>query len=105
MNGFPAQNSRRGPMKILILDQGTKKPLANCKLQLQVRGKDSGFLTTTTDASGYCMLDEKFYGQQIALANGGAQSQWIQASEGAKLYTTGTIKVGAGRQTTSTTNK
>lgn len=91
-------------MKILILDQGTKKPLVNCKLQLQVRGKDSGFLTTTTDASGYCTLDEKFMGQQIAMANGGAQSQWIQANDGEKLYTTGTIKAGAGRQTT-TTNK
>jgi hypothetical protein len=91
-------------MKILILDQGTKKPLANCKLQLQVRGKDSGFLTTKTDASGYCTLDEKFSGQQIAMANGGAQSQWIQASEGEKLYTTGAIKVGAERQT-STINK
>ncbi len=92
-------------MKIQILDQTSKKPLANTRLQLQVRGKDSGYLTTMTDANGYATLDDKLAGQQIALAtstgtglgsqglNGeqaAGQSQWIQANDGAKLYTTGT---------------
>jgi hypothetical protein len=90
-------------MKIQILDQTSKKPLANTRLQLQVRGKDSGYLTTMTDANGYATLDDKLAGQQIAMATmaqglGGqglngeqaGQGQWIQANDGAKLYTTGT---------------
>lgn len=92
-------------MKIQILDQNTKKPYANGKLQLQVRGKDSGYLTAATDASGYCMLDDKYSGQQIALATGG-QGQWVEAVEGAKLYYTGTTTgagAGAGSKDKTTT--
>jgi len=107
-------------MKIQILDQNTKKPLANGKLQLQVRGKDSGYLSATTDANGYLTLDDKYKGQQIALANAGGQGgsgqggkggqggqvqgQWIQANEGAKLFTSGAdATTAAGGATTSTT--
>lgn len=88
-------------MKIIILDQSTKKPLANGKLQLQVRGKDSGFLTATTDANGFCMLDDKLKGQQIALATGSAQGQWVEANEGAKLLVDGAAAIAGGRQTTT----
>lgn len=83
-------------MKIQILDQNTKKPFANGKLQLQVRGKDSGYLTTTTDANGFCIVDDKLKGQQISIANTSgqneksAQGQWIQANEDVKLYITAT---------------
>ena len=76
-------------MKIQVFDQNSKKPLANTKFQLQVRGKDSGYVSTTTDASGYFQLDEKYQGQQISTTTtGGGQNQWVSATDGAKLYTT-----------------
>jgi hypothetical protein len=92
-------------MKIQILDQATKSPLANGKVQLQVRGKDSGYLTTTTDANGYATLDDKLDGQQIALAQGGTTGQWTAATEGAKLYATGGTTTTGGKERQTTTTK
>lgn len=83
-------------MKILVLESNSKRPLANTKIQLQVKGKDSGFLTLTTDANGNLMLDNKYNGQQLLATNGAAspqqpqqqtqQGQWTTASEGARLF-------------------
>lgn len=73
-------------MKIQAVNLSTKKPLANTKLQLQVRGKDSGYLSYTTDANGYFQLDEKYSGQQIAyFLQGSTPNQWITANDGAIL--------------------
>jgi hypothetical protein len=93
-------------MKIQILDQATKKPLTNTKVQLQVRGKDSGYLTITTDAAGYATLEDKLNGQQLAVTKDGTAGTWTAATEGAKLYTTGTTTgTAGGKERQTTTNK
>lgn len=73
-------------MKIYILDIKTKKPLANTKIQLQIRGKDSGFLTLTTDAKGIIVLNDKYKNQHISYLLGTEQGQWINATDGTKLF-------------------
>lgn len=85
-NEFPLHNKWRILMKIQILDQSSKKPLMNAKLQFQVRGKDSGYISCTTDASGWWQLDDKYKGQQITPTSSGGQSQWTNANDGIKLY-------------------
>lgn len=89
-------------MKIQALDLNSKKPLANTKIQIQVRGKDSGYYSYTTDASGNFELEDQFSGQQIAGSTGAAQGQWTAASDGAKLYLTGETATTSGnsKQTT-----
>lgn len=82
-------------MKIKTIDRSTKKPLKNLRIQLQVKGKDSGFLTLTSDMEGAIMLDEKYKGQQIALANAGNQADWITATDGATLLVASTPTHGA----------
>lgn len=72
-------------MKIKTIDASTKKPTKNLRIQLQVKGKDSGFLTMTSDMEGFIMLDEKYKGQQIASASTGGQPSWIAATDGATL--------------------
>lgn len=90
-------------MKILAVDKATNKPLTNSKIQLQVRSKDSGFLSANTDTSGYFQLDEKYKGQQIANSLSGntdGAGEWLTASDGAKLLintkTAGTSTTGTG---------
>lgn len=96
-------------MRIQVIETTTNRPLANTKVQIQVKGPDSGFLTLTTDANGHVTLDGKYNGQQIAAANGGAQGQWITANEGAKLAvggkttTGGTTGTGGKQKDTTTT--
>jgi hypothetical protein len=70
-------------MKIKIIDSNSKKPVINNKIQLQVKGKDSGFLSLTTDATGFVTLDEKYNGQQLSAPQGGAQGPWVTACENA----------------------
>ena len=79
-------------MKIQVIESSSKRPLANTKVQLQVKGKDSGFLSLTTDGTGFITLDEKYNGQQITATSGASanaspsqQGQWMTASEGARL--------------------
>jgi hypothetical protein len=72
-------------MKIKIIDASTKKPIINSKLQLQVKGKDSGFLTVTTDMTGVVELDQKYNGQQISSPLGSGQGPWVTATEAAVL--------------------
>jgi hypothetical protein len=72
-------------MKIKIIDSSTKKPLLNTKVQLQIKGTDSGFVTLTTDATGTLQLDEKYNGQQISSPFAGGQGPWVTATEGAVL--------------------
>lgn len=81
-------------MKITVLSTTTQKPLANTQIQLQIRGKDSGFLSTKTDASGVLTLDGKYAGQQITSTLGGTQGSWITAAEGAKLLVGTTTTTG-----------
>ena len=93
-------------MKIQAIEQGTNKPFCNKKIQVRVQGRNDGNLSYTTDAMGYFNLDEKYKGQQIAHSvQGGAQSQWITASEGAKLYANGQCETskGGGSKATQTT--
>lgn len=85
-------------MKIRTLSTSTNKPLAKTQLQLQIRGKDSGYLTVTTDQNGEFSLDQKYSGQQIASMTGG-QGAWLSATEGA------TLRVGATTGTTTGTSK
>ena len=50
-------NNQEGhAMKIQVIEGTTKKPLTNTKIQIQVKGKDSGFLTLTTDTTGKITL-------------------------------------------------
>lgn len=72
-------------MKIKTIDVTTKKPTKNLRIQLQVKGKDSGYLTLTSDMEGFVMLDEKYKGQQIAVSTTGGQPAWIAATDGATL--------------------
>lgn len=73
-------------MKIQVVNRSTKKPVVNTKIQLQVKGRDSGYLSYTTDANGYFQLDDKYSGQQIAyFLQGSTPSQWVSASDGAML--------------------
>jgi hypothetical protein len=77
-------------MKIKTIEANTKKPTKNLRIQLQVKGKDSGYLTLTSDMEGFVMLDEKYKGQQIAVATTGGQPSWIAATDGATLVVTAT---------------
>lgn len=72
-------------MKIKMIDASTKKPLINAKIQLQVKGKDSGFLTMTTDNTGAITLDDKYDGQQITSPTSGGQTIWVTATDNAVL--------------------
>lgn len=72
-------------MKIQVIDLSTHKPLTSSKIQLQIKGKDSGVLTLSTDPSGFFQLDEKYKGQQIALSFDGKVGTPISATDGAKL--------------------
>lgn len=72
-------------MKIKVIDSNTKKPLINTKIQLQVKGTDSGFLTVTTDMTGMAQIDQKYEGQQITSPMGGGQGPWVTACENAVL--------------------
>lgn len=73
-------------MRIQVVETKTQKPLTNFKVQLQVKGKDSGFLTFTTDGQGFIDIDDKYRGQQIAhYLQGKSASQWITITDNAKL--------------------
>lgn len=86
-------------MKIKIVDTTTKQPLMNTKIPLQIKGKDSGFLSLTTDATGCVQLDAKYLGQQIASPIGGGQLNWTTIADGLTLTVGGTKA-----KTTETTN-
>lgn len=73
-------------MKIQVVNTITKAPLSNFKLQLQVKGKNSGFLTVTTDSQGYFILDEKYNGQFLATYMNGILGEWTTVSDEATLY-------------------
>lgn len=72
-------------MKIQVLDAESKTPLTNTRLQLQIKGKDSGFLSSTTDDSGFLQIDDKFEGQQLIASFGNKQSTPATVKDGAKL--------------------
>lgn len=72
-------------MKIKIIDSSTKKPVINSKVQLQVKGKDSGFLTLLTNMTGVVEIDQKYEGQQISSPMSGDQGPWVTACESAVL--------------------
>lgn len=72
-------------MKIQVVDQHTNKPLASAKVQVQIKGSQSGNLTLNTDANGFLQLDDKFKGQQIASTINGRSGSFVTASEGSKL--------------------
>ena len=72
-------------MKITVLDTTNKRPLANAKLQLQIKGKESGFVTVTTDQSGLLQLEDKYRGHQICALFNGMQGAWVAASDGVTL--------------------
>lgn len=77
----------------------TKKILPDIKIQLQVKGKDSGYLSSATDEMGYFELDNKYQGQQIAYyLHGTTSSEWITAQDGAVL------KIPSTPSTTNTTD-
>ena len=72
-------------MKLKIIDSNTKKSVKNSKIQLQIKGKDSGFLTFTTDMTGMVELAEKYNGQQVSSPMSNGQGPWITACENAVL--------------------
>lgn len=90
-------------MRIQVIESSTKRPLMNTKIQLQVKGKDSGFLTFTTDATGQFILEDKYLGQQILTTNGFGGGKGITAADGATLFVT-QAKVG-GKQKETTGGK
>lgn len=85
-------------MKIQVFDQSTKKPLMNYKLQLQVRGKDSGYISAVTDANGWTKLEDKYKDQQIAQSVQGAQAQFLKAYDGMKLYINNSLSTTGNKQ-------
>ncbi len=72
-------------MKIKVIESATKRPLVNTKIQLQIKGKESGFLTVTTDATGLFMIDDKYKGHQLLALLNGAQGAAIAAADNATL--------------------
>lgn len=73
-------------MKIQVVELSSKKPITNTKIQLQVKGKDSGYLSFTTDSSGFFELEDQYRGQQIAYYLRGTEpAHWVTASDGVKL--------------------
>lgn len=90
-------------MKIQCLDSNTKRPLGNFTLQVQVKGKDSGYLTFTTDAKGFFELDNKYKGQQLAYLNQGmVAGPWVNANEGVMFYINGKTVTNKDKTTTQT---
>ncbi|TAK77788.1 MAG: hypothetical protein EPO11_02175 [Gammaproteobacteria bacterium] len=77
-------------MKIKAIEVSSKKPLSNMKIQLQVKGKESGYLSITTDQRGEFYLDDKYKGQQIAAMTGGSTGSWMTASDGGTLAASST---------------
>jgi hypothetical protein len=74
-------------MKIQAVEAKKLKPLTNTTIQIQIRGKNSGYLTCTTDAKGYFQLDNKYKGQQIAhYMQSGSSGQWLSAADNTTLY-------------------
>lgn len=73
-------------MKINTLDSATKRPLVNVKIQLHIRGgKESGFVTVTTDQQGVIHLDDKYRSHQVSALFNGIQGAWTAANDGATL--------------------
>ncbi len=72
-------------MKLIIIDSNTKKPVINSKIQLQIKGKDSGFITLTTDMTGKVELEEKYNGQQVSSPMSNGQGPWVTACENAVI--------------------
>lgn len=72
-------------MKLKIIEAKSKKPILNSKIQLQIKGKDSGSVIVTTDAAGYISLDEKYKGQQVSSPFGTSIAPWVTACEGAVI--------------------
>jgi len=87
-------------MKIKTIDASTKKPAKNLRIQLQVKGKDSGYLTLTSDMDGNIILDEKYKGQQIAVTATGGQPTWTAATDGATLTVSSATHAGKAGTTT-----
>lgn len=67
------------------MELSTKKLLTNKKIQLQIQGKDSGFLTVTTDSKGEFTLDDKLKGQKIMVSLDGMLGAIVTATDGATL--------------------
>jgi hypothetical protein len=96
-------------MKIQVLESNSKKPLISTKIQIQIKGKNSGYLTLSTDNSGFLQLDDKYIGDQISTSYHG-QGPWINASNNAILTynskeTQSAKSANGSKQTTSQTSK
>lgn len=74
-------------MKIKLYDE-SHQLCKNTSIQLQVKGKNSGTLSLTTNDSGEFQLDDKYNGQQIAATSDPSTAKWVTASEGGSLTTT-----------------
>ncbi len=72
-------------MKIKIIDSSSKQPLINTKIQLQIKGANSGIITVTTDMVGMAQIDQRYEGQQITSPQGGGMGPWVTACEHAVL--------------------
>jgi len=72
-------------MKIQTIDYKTNKPVTNYKIQLQIKGRDSGYLSTTTDSTGTFELDDKYEGQQITAITNSTPGEWTTVSDNATL--------------------
>lgn len=73
-------------MKLLIINAITKRPFSFEKILLQVKGKDSGSLTCTTDEAGLIDLDDKYAGQQVGFfLQSNLEGKWLTVIHGAIL--------------------
>lgn len=94
-------------MKMKAVDSKTNQLLKHTKVQLQIKGRDSGILTLTTDANGEMTLDDKYKGQQVSSTTNG-QGQWmpvtdnltikIQTAQGSGSHGSKDSKGGAGKE-------
>jgi len=91
-------------MKIQVLDSNSKKPLVSTKLQIQIKGKNSGYLTLNTDGNGSLLLDDKYIGDELSTSIHG-QGPWVKASNNATLLYDAKQKQTTGGSKQTTTSK
>ncbi len=87
-------------MKIKVVDAATKRAITGKEIQIQIQGKDSGFLTLTTGTDGTITLENNLQGQKIAVTGTG-QLAWVTATEGATLLVPTKEKTTVGQGTGS----
>jgi len=70
-------------MNIQLFDTKSNKPIANTKIQIQIKGKENGLLWVNNNYNGSFELEKKYADHQISVPS--LESKSVQAKEGAIL--------------------